>query len=80
MQNYLSALPNAVQYISGFVLVYSFSGIGAVRTHAICPRTPDFDDNLFVPDIPGIDPDILQSEQLFDILVHRGGGKLRFSA
>jgi len=79
MQNHLSTLPNTVQYVPGLVLVYPFDGICAMRTHATCPRTSDFDDDLLVLDLPGIDPDILQSEQFFDILFHRSGGDLMFS-
>lgn len=55
------------------------SGVGAVRTHTAGSGTADFNGHLGVCYLPGIDPDILQSEELFDILLHRGGGDLMFS-
>jgi len=79
VQHYLSALPNAVFDYPGFVLMYPPNAIGAMRARTICPRTPDFYDNFSVSNLPGIDPDTLQSQEFFDILSHRGGGKLRFT-
>ena len=68
-----------MQYFSGLVLVDSFSDIRTSRTYAICSRTSDFYVDFFLSDLPGIYPDILQSDQLFDILFHRSGGDLMFS-
>ena len=75
-QDHLPALPNAVLDSPDLVLMSAGRGVRAMRTQAIGPRTSDVNDHFLVPDFPGINPYILQSQELFDILFHRGGGDL----
>src|SRR4030042_2222068 len=79
MQHYPSALPDTVLDLANLVLMHSPCHVCTMRAHTICPRAPDFYNNFSIPDLPGIDPDMLPSQEFFDILSHRGGGKLRFT-
>ena len=73
-------LPDTVSYPSHLMLVYPYRCVGTVETQAACPWAPYVNDYFCLPNLPGIDPDVLQSKELFDILLHRSGGDLWFIA